>query len=65
MNKGQDILEAVDERGEIGFLDLEAKAQNAADENLLAVRLGNGEIVFVSAEVFRTHTANPFKSRTK
>ena len=48
MNKGQEILEAIDERGEIGILDLATKAQNAeaaTDENLLAVRLGNGETV--------------------
>lgn len=61
MNKGQDILEAVDERGEIGFLDLEAKAQSAANENLLAVRLGNGEIVFVAAENLTKDTPNKFR----
>ena len=48
---GQELLEAVDERGEIGFLDLTTKPQNAAaDENLLAVRLGNGETIFVGTD---------------
>ena len=51
MNNGQGILEAVDERGEVGFLDLAAKAQNpAAHERTLGVRLGSGELIFVNAE---------------
>jgi len=51
MNKGQEILEVIDERGEIGFLDLAAKAQNApANERLLGVRLGSGDLIFVDAE---------------
>lgn len=50
MNQGQEILEAVDERGEIGILDLTTKpADAAADENLLAVQLGNGDTIFVEA----------------
>ncbi len=50
MNKSQELLEAVDERGEIGFLDLATKPQDAAAENLLAVRLGNGETIFVQID---------------
>ncbi len=51
MNKGQELLEAVDERGEIGFLDLAAKPENeAAGKSLLAVRLGGGELIFIDAE---------------
>jgi len=51
MNKGQELLEAVDERGEIGFLDLAAKPTGAsAGENPLAVRLGSGELIFVQAD---------------
>ena len=52
MNKSQELLEAVDERGEIGFLDLATKPQEnaAATENLLAVRLGNGETIFVGTD---------------
>lgn len=51
MNGSQELLEAVDERGEIGFLDLATKPQDAAaDENLLAVRLGNGETIFVQTD---------------
>ncbi len=51
MNKGQAMLEAVDERGELGFLDLTAKpADAAANENLLAVRLGDGANIFVASD---------------
>ena len=51
MNKGQEILQAIDDRGEICILDLATKPQRAAaNENLLAVRLGNSEVVFVPAE---------------
>ena len=51
MNKGQALLEAVDERGESGFLDSAAKpADTAAGNNLLAVQLGNGETVFIEAD---------------
>jgi uncharacterized protein (TIGR02271 family) len=51
MNKGQKLLEAVDERGEISFLDLATKPQNAAaGENLLAAHLGSGETIFVQAD---------------
>ena len=62
MNRGQEILEAVDERGEIGFLDLATKpADAAADENVLAVRLGNGETVFVEAERLTANASNKFR----
>lgn len=57
MNKGQEILEVIDERGEIGILDLAAKPQNASEnQQLLAVRLGSGELIFVDAE-YMTETA--------
>ena len=50
MNQGQEILQAADERGEIGFIDAAAKPANVQPgENLLAVRLGNGETIFVEA----------------
>ena len=63
MNEVKDILEAVDERGEIGILDLAAKPQNAAanNANMLAVRLGNGEIAFVAAENLTKETPNRFR----
>jgi len=51
MNKVQTMLEAVDERGELGFLDLMAKRTDAAaGENLLAVQLGDGATVFVHSD---------------
>jgi len=62
MNEKQEILEAVDERGEIGFLDLGTKPRDAKpDENLLAVRLGDGSTVFVPAERLTTETADKFR----
>jgi len=62
MNEKQEILEAVDERGEIGFLDLATKPRDAKpDENLLAVRLGDGSTVFVPAERLTTETADKFR----
>jgi uncharacterized protein (TIGR02271 family) len=51
MIKGQTMLEAIDERGELGFLDLATKPADAATgENALAVRLGDGAMIFVQAE---------------
>ncbi len=45
------MLEAVDERGELGFLDLAAKPADAeAGENMLAVQLGDGATIFVRAD---------------
>ena len=62
MNEKQQILEAVDERGEIGFLDLATKSPDAKPgENLLAVRLGDGSTVFVLAERMTTVTADKFR----
>lgn len=62
MNEGQKILEAVDERGEIGFIDLATKPTDAApDESLLAVRLGDGSTVFVAAARLTTVTTDKFR----
>ena len=62
MNKGQRILEAVDERGEIGFIDTAAKpADAAAGETLLAVRLGNGEMIFVAADELSAVSDDKFR----
>ena len=45
------MLEAVDERGELGFLDLAAKPSDAAAaENTFAVQLGDGATIFVPAD---------------
>lgn len=64
MNKGQEILEAIDERGEIGFIDLMAKPSNAAaDENTLAVRLGDGATVSVLKERLTSVSTNQFSYR--
>ena len=60
MNKGQEILEAIDERGEIGFIDLAAKPQDATGENTLAVRLGDGATVFVLKKRLTSVSANQF-----
>ena len=62
MNEGQEILEVRDANGEIGFLDLAAKPQNAAaNDNLYAVRLGNGETIFVPADRLTTDAPNKFR----
>lgn len=62
MNKRQEILEAVDERGEIGFIDLAAKPSNAAaGENRLAVQLGDGATIFVLAEHLKTVGTDKFR----
>lgn len=54
MNEGQQqqLLEAIDESGEVGFIDATAKSPNAADENMLAVRLGDGATIFAAADSF-------------
>ena len=44
------MLEAVDERGELGFLDLTATSTGATSGNLLGVRLGDGTTVFVARD---------------
>lgn len=62
MNKGLELLEAIDERGEIGFLDAAAKPQDAtANENLLAVRLGGGETIFVPADRMKAISSDKFR----
>lgn len=62
MTERQEILEAIDERGEIGFLDLATKSRAAKpDENLLAVRLGDGSTIFVPAERLTTVAADKFR----
>ena len=54
-------MEAVDERGEIGFVDAAAKPADAANENLLAVRLGNSETIFVEAERLTKTATDKFR----
>lgn len=49
MNEQQHFIEVVDERGELGILDLGTN-ERGADANLLAIRLGDGARVFVTAE---------------
>ena len=61
MNQGQEILEVRDAGGEIGFLDLAAKPQIAAGDNLYAVQLGSGETVFVPADRLTTFAPNKFQ----
>ena len=61
MNEGREMLEAIDERGEVGFIDLTMKPQNAASENLRAVRLGDGATVLVPVERLMTITPNNFR----
>lgn len=63
MNIGQEILEVIDERGEIGILDLATKPQHAGatNENLLAVRLGNGEVIFVPADNLTKTSPDKFR----
>lgn len=63
MNKGQEILEAADERGEIGLIDQTAKPADAeaAGESLLAVQLGNGETIFVEASRLTNTADNKFQ----
>lgn len=51
MSKEQELLKAIDQNGEIGFLDLATKpAGAAANEVLFAVRLGDGATIFIDAE---------------
>jgi hypothetical protein len=54
VNKGQELMEAISKRGEIGFFDSAAKPADyavvAAEENLSAARLANGELIFVGAD---------------
>lgn len=53
MNLGQEnLLEAIDANNEVGFLDLAVKRTGAANENLLAVRLGDGATVFAAPTSF-------------
>lgn len=54
MNKGQQqqLLKAIDESGEVGFIDSPAQSPNTADENALAVRLGDGATVFAATDSF-------------
>lgn len=53
------MLEAVDERGELGFLDLAAKP--AAGENTLAVQLGDGATIFVPADRLTEIAADKYR----
>ncbi len=62
MNTGQEILEAVDDRGEIGILDLVTKPQGAdANESWLAVRLGDDSTIFVPADNLTATTPNRYR----
>lgn len=60
MNYQQKILEAIDETGEVGFLDLAEKIPDV-DENLLAVRLGNGELIFVETKQLKQIADDKFR----
>lgn len=61
MNQGQELSEVIDERGEVGFIDLTLKPQNAASEHLRAVRLGDGATVIVTAERLTAVDANNYR----
>ena len=53
MNNGRHLLEAIDERGEIGFLDSTLTPQTgAAGEKSLMVHLGDGSTAFAEAKLF-------------
>ena len=58
-------MEATDETGEVGFLDLAEKMPNAADENMYAVRLGSGELIFVEANRLKTVAVDKFRYEGK
>lgn len=62
MNQGREILEATDERGEVGIIDTAAKTADAgaAGENLLGVRLGSGELIFVNADHLTATASDKF-----
>ena len=60
MNKGQELLEAVDRHGEIGILDLATKPADAADENVFAVQLGSGETIFIEADRLTATASDKF-----
>lgn len=52
MNNGQ-LLEAIDETGEVGFIDSAAKsADSTTGESMLAVRLGDGATIFAATDSF-------------
>lgn len=63
MNQEREILEATDERGEIGIIDTAAKSADAAatGENLTAVRLGSGETVFVEVSRLTATAGDKFR----
>jgi len=61
MNTGQTMMEAVDERGELGFLDLAAKPADAASENMLAVQLGDGATIFVRGDRLTEIAADKYR----
>lgn len=65
VKKGQELMEAISKRGEIGFLDSAAKPVNyvvaAAEENLSAARLANDELIFVAADSLMATAFDKFR----
>lgn len=59
MNEKENILEVIDERGEIGLIEQSADAPTG--ENLLPVRLGDGAQIFVEANLLTKTASDEFR----
>lgn len=62
MNEGQrqQLLEAIDDNNEVGFIDA-AQTPDQTNENALAIRLGDGVTVFAPADSFTKTGADKFR----